>query len=60
MKVYGYCRISTSKQSMERQIRNIKLAYPDVVIVKETCKATKGQAWISPLPALYEGDVSEA
>ena len=45
---------------MERQIRNIKLAYPDVVIVKETCKATKGQAWISPLPALYEGDVSEA
>ena len=36
MKVYGYCRISTSKQSMERQIRNIKLAYPDAVIVKET------------------------
>ena len=35
MKVYGYCRISTSKQSMERQIRNIKLAYPDAVIVKE-------------------------
>ena len=43
MKVYGYCRISTSKQSMERQIRNIKLAYPDAVIVKETYTGTKIQ-----------------
>lgn len=43
MKVYGYCRISTSKQSMERQIRNIKLAYPDAVIVKETYTGTKMQ-----------------
>ena len=43
MKVYGYCRISTSKQSMERQIGNIKLAYPDAVIVKETYTGTKIQ-----------------
>ena len=43
MKVYGYCRISTSRQSMERQIRNIKLAYPDAVIVKETYTGTKIQ-----------------
>ena len=43
MKVYGDCRISTSKQSMERQIRNIKLAYPDAVIVKETYTGTKIQ-----------------
>lgn len=43
MKVYGYCRISTFKQSMERQIRNIKLAYPDAVIVKETYTGTKIQ-----------------
>lgn len=43
MKVYGYCRISTSKQSMERQIRNIKLVYPDAVIVKETYTGTKIQ-----------------
>ena len=41
MKVYGYCRISTSRQSMERQIRNIKLAYPDAVIVKETYTGMK-------------------
>ena len=43
MKVYRYCRISTFKQSMERQIRNIKLAYPDAVIVKETYTGTKIQ-----------------
>ena len=43
MKVYRYCRISTFKQSMERQIRNIKLAYPDAVIVKETYTGTKKQ-----------------
>ena len=27
MKVYGYCRISQRKQSIERQIRNIKREY---------------------------------
>ena len=43
MKVYGYCRISTFKQSMERQIRNIKLAYPDALILKETYTGTKKQ-----------------
>ena len=24
MNIYGYCRISTAKQSIDRQIRNIK------------------------------------
>lgn len=33
--VYGYCRISTKKQSIERQIRNIKLIYSDALIVQE-------------------------
>lgn len=33
--VYGYCRISTQKQSIDRQIRNIKERYPDAVIVQE-------------------------
>jgi hypothetical protein len=27
MSIYGYCRISTAKQSIDRQIRNIKAAY---------------------------------
>ena len=34
--VYGYCRISTSRQNIERQVRNIKEKYPDAFIVKET------------------------
>lgn len=27
MNIYGYCRISTAKQSIDRQIRNIKAEY---------------------------------
>ena len=35
MKKYGYCRVSTYKQNIERQVRNIKAKYPDAIIVKE-------------------------
>ena len=35
MCMYGYCRISTKQQNIERQIRNIKSAYPDAIIIKE-------------------------
>ena len=38
-KVYGYCRVSTMKQSIERQIRNVKEKYPDAVIVIHRDKA---------------------
>ena len=41
--IYGYCRISTNKQSIDRQIRNIKAAYPDAVIVEEIYTGTKFQ-----------------
>lgn len=34
-KVYGYCRISTMKQRIERQIDNIKKEFPDAVIITE-------------------------
>lgn len=40
---YGYCRISTRKQNIERQERNIKAAFPDAVIVKEVYTGTKFQ-----------------
>lgn len=33
--IYGYTRISTKNQSIERQIRNIKKLYNDAVIVEE-------------------------
>ena len=38
--VYGYCRISTRKQSIERKIRNIKSAFPSAVIVQEAYTGT--------------------
>ena len=40
-KVYGYCRISTRQQSMERQIRNIKAEHEDAIIVTEVYTGTK-------------------
>lgn len=43
MCIYGYCRISTAKQNIERQERNIKADYPDAVIIKELYTGTKFQ-----------------
>ena len=39
--IYGYCRISTKKQSIDRQIRNIKSEYPTAIIVTESFTGTK-------------------
>lgn len=39
--IYGYCRISTSKQSIERQHRNILGAYSQAIIVDEVFTGTK-------------------
>lgn len=41
MCIYGYCRISTKQQSIERQIRNIKREYDTAVIVTEVYTGTK-------------------
>lgn len=38
---YGYCRISTPKQNLDRQVRNILKEYPSAHIVKETYTGTK-------------------
>ncbi len=40
MSLYGYVRISTRKQSIERQIRNIKSKYPEAVIIQEAYTGT--------------------
>lgn len=42
-KEYGYCRISTSKQNIERQVRNIQTNFPTAIIVKEVFTGTKFQ-----------------
>lgn len=55
---YGYCRISTARQSIERQERNIKGAYPAAVIVKETYTGTSmnREKWDRLARSVREGD----
>lgn len=58
-KEYGYCRISTPKQSIDRQIRNIKQAYPDAIIVQEVYTGTKTEgreAWARLYKQIKTGD----
>lgn len=40
---YGYCRISTGRQNIERQVRNIQSTFPNALIVKEVYTGTKFQ-----------------
>lgn len=40
-KIYGYCRVSTPQQNIDRQERNIKAEYPNAYITKETYTGTK-------------------
>lgn len=42
-KIYGYARISTKEQSIDRQIRNIKESYPTATIIQEEYTGTKVQ-----------------
>lgn len=39
--IYGYARISTQRQSITRQVTNIKERYPDAYIVSEAYTGTK-------------------
>lgn len=57
--VIGYCRISTKKQSIERQIRNIKREYPDAKIVTEAFTGTKisRPEWNKVLNLVKQGKV---
>lgn len=58
MSEYGYCRISTKQQSIERQVRNIRAEYPDAVIVDEAYTGTKMERpkWSSLYKRLKKGD----
>ena len=40
-RIYGYVRISTPKQNIDRQVRNIKKIYPDAIIIKEIYTDTR-------------------
>ena len=57
--VYGYARISTKKQSLERQIKNVKEAYPNAVIMEEVFTGTKvygRKVFAKLLGVVKEGD----
>ena len=41
--LYGVARISTGKQSIERQVRNILEKYPNAKMIQETYTGTKLQ-----------------
>lgn len=58
-KIYGYVRVSTMKQSIERQIRNVKALYPDAVIVTDEYTGTKldRPGWTKVYKTAKAGDV---
>ena len=41
--IYGYCRVSTQSQNIERQVRNILAAYPHAEIIREVYTGTTFQ-----------------
>ena len=59
MKIYGYARVSTSKQSIERQIRNIKELYPEAIVVTDAYTGTKldRPGWTKLYKQLKPGDL---
>jgi len=59
LKKYGYARISTPTQSIDRQVRNINTLYPDAEIVKEAYTGTKiaGRAAFEGLLKQVERDI---
>ena len=56
--VYGYCRISRAKQSIERQIRNIKELFPSAVIIQEVFTRTRidRKEWQKLVSIVKSGD----
>lgn len=57
-RIYGYCRISTGRQSIERQIRNVKAQYQEAVIVTDEYTGTKldRPGWTRLYKQLKRGD----
>ena len=59
MKTYGYVRVSTMQQNIERQIRSIKERYPDAIIIQDEYTGTKMDRpqWSKLYKTLKAGDV---
>ena len=58
MYVYGYVRVSTLKQKVERQVANIKKEYPNAIIIDESYTGTSMDRprWNKLVKALKPGD----
>lgn len=58
MTVYGYTRVSTRKQKIERQIENIKRKFPSAIIVSERFTGTTldRPAWQRLMKNVKKGD----
>ena len=57
--IYGYCRVSTKTQNIERQERNIKAIYPNAAIIRESFTGTKTyerKAFMKLIDSLKSGD----
>lgn len=59
MSIYGYCRISTKKQSIDRQIRNIQETYPTAHIIQDAYTGTSlsRPEWTKLYRILKSGDM---
>lgn len=59
MKQYGYVRISTKKQNIDRQIRNIKNQYPNAIIVQDEYTGTSfaRPSWDKLMNKVKAGDM---
>ena len=58
MSVYGYARISTARQSIDRQVRNIEREFPGAVIIREAYTGTKieRKEWSKLFSSVKAGD----
>ena len=58
-RIYGYVRISTAKQNIDRQVRNIKKIYPDAIIIKEiyTGSTLDRPEWKRVIPKIPVGSL---
>ncbi len=56
--IYGYARVSTPKQSIDRQIRNIKASFPNALVVCENYTGTtlERPEWSKLCKHLQTGD----
>lgn len=57
--IYGYVRVSTLQQNIERQITDITARYPDAIIIRDefTGKTMDRPGWKALYPKLKKGDV---